>query len=73
MPRPLTSEEQYRELFHACFDAIDSDNDDEISVKELTIFFQAIGVNPDDAPVCFDEIDEDKDGFRILKVRNRMC
>ena len=62
MPRSLTSGEQYCELFHAFFDAIDSDSDDEISMKELAVFFQAIGANPDDAPLCFDEIDEDKDG-----------
>ena len=50
-------------LYQAYFDAIDADQDDAISHKELAVFFQSIGTDPKDAQVCFDLFDTDKDGI----------
>ena len=49
-------------LGNAYFDTIDSDEDGVISVKELTVLFEAVGGNRADAPGSFDALDDDKDG-----------
>ena len=55
-------EDTYTALFNAYFDAIDLDQDGEISYQELEIFFLSVGSDPADAKECFDLFDTDKDG-----------
>lgn len=60
--RLFIEEERFTALFSAYFDAIDANQNNEISHKELAVFFKSIGSDPADAQACFDLFDTDKDG-----------